>query len=78
MAPHMQTGDRTMRKPIAMLITIVFIALWAVGAATIGSQITEWPQLAQLAFYVFAGVAWAFPLKPLMGWMNAPDADKPD
>lgn len=61
-----------MRKPIAMLITFVFLAAWAVGAATIGSNMTDWPRLVQLVFYVVAGIGWAFPLKPLMTWMNTP------
>ena len=65
-----------MRKIIAMLITILFLALWIFGAATIGSSMTDWPQLLQLAFYVVAGIGWVFPLKPLMGWMNStPKAD---
>ncbi len=65
-----------MRKPIAMLITVLFLAVWATIAATIGSAITEWPQLVQFVFYVVAGIGWVFPLKPLMAWMNsAPNPD---
>ncbi|MEO1101605.1 MAG: DUF2842 domain-containing protein [Pseudomonadota bacterium] len=65
-----------MRKPIAMIATILFLIVWAVAAATIGSAITDWPQLVQLVFYVVAGIGWVFPLKPLMAWMNS--EPKPD
>lgn len=65
-----------MRKLITMIVTILFLAIWAMVAATIGSGITEWPQLVQLVFYVVAGIGWVFPLKPLMAWMNS--APKPD
>lgn len=60
-----------MRKPVAMAITFFFIGLWIVGAVTIGGLIADWPKWAQLAFYVIAGIGWAFPLKPLMNWMNS-------
>ncbi len=64
-----------MRKAVAMAITLVFLAAYAILAATIGSWITDWPGVLQLGYYVVAGLAWAFPLKPLMDWMNAPRAD---
>lgn len=61
-----------MRKPVAMIATLLFLAIWIAGAATIGTMMTEWPRALQLLFYVVAGVAWVFPLKPLFGWMNSP------
>lgn len=60
-----------MRKPIAMLITLVFLAVYIMAAVEIGARLTGAPGLAQLAFYIVAGVVWAFPLYPLMRWMNA-------
>ncbi len=65
-----------MRKFTAMLAMLVFLILYAGLAATIGSALTETPRLVQLGFYVIAGIAWVFPLKPLFNWMNA--ADTPD
>lgn len=60
-----------MRKIIAMLVMAVFLLVWIVAAATIGSAITEWNGLIQVLFYVFAGIAWVLPLRPLFRWMNA-------
>ncbi len=67
-----------MRKIVTGIALLAFIALWIVVAATIGTQMTGAPQWLQLAFYVVAGFAWVFPLRPLMRWMNRqqPPADQ--
>ena len=67
-----------MRKLIAMLVMFVFLGAWIVGATTIGSSITGAPKWAQLLFYAVAGIGWAFPLKPLMLWMNRAPATPDD
>ena len=67
-----------MRKLVAMLVTLSFLALWIAGAATIGSSITDAPKWVQLLFYIVAGIGWALPLKPLMLWMNSGQASNED
>ena len=64
--------ESPLRKVITSLALLGFIALWIFLAATIGTQLTNAPQLVQLGFYVFAGVAWVIPLRPLLRWMNRP------
>ena len=67
-----------MRKPIAMLVMLAFMALWIWGAGTVGTHLTGIPDWAQLVFYVVAGIGWILPLRPLLKWMNAnevPDED---
>jgi len=59
-----------MRKPIGFLILLLWLAGYVMLAVTIGSSMTTWPQVAQLIYYVIAGIAWIIPLKPLFGWMN--------
>ena len=59
-----------MRKPLTAVILLAYIVAYAVLAATIGGRIAGWPRWAVLAFYVVAGIAWIFPLKPLFAWMN--------
>lgn len=61
-----------MRKVIASLIMLLFLAFWIFLAATIGTQMTDAPFWLQLIFYIVAGFAWVFPLRPLMRWMNTP------
>ena len=46
------------------------LAAWVIGAATLGTMLATGPKWAQLIFFVVAGIGWAFPLKPLFGWMN--------
>jgi hypothetical protein len=60
-----------MRKPVAILLMLAFMALWVWGAATIGSRLTDAPSWLQLVFYVVAGIGWVLPLRPLFLWMNA-------
>jgi len=62
------------RKAIGCGGLLLYIALYAAGAATVGSVFASgWPAWGQLAFYAIAGVAWIAPLKPLFGWMNRRD-----
>lgn len=58
------------RKPVAMLLVMLWLFVWVVGASMIGSRMTEWNQLIQLVFYVIAGLGWIFPLRPIFRWMN--------
>jgi hypothetical protein len=60
-----------MRKPVAILLMLAFMALWVWGAGTIGSRLTGVSSWLQLVFYVVAGIGWVFPLRPLFLWMNA-------
>ena len=59
------------RKIIASIIMLLFLALWIFLAATIGTRMTGAPGWLQLIFYIVAGFAWVFPLRPLFRWMNA-------
>lgn len=67
-----------MRKPIAVLVVLAFMALWIWGAATIGTQMTDMSGWLQLGFYLVAGLGWILPLRPVFKWMNSgapPDED---
>ena len=61
-----------MRKLIAMIVLLAFMALYIMVAASLGSRLTDAPRLLQLVFYVIAGVAWVLPVRPLFRWMNTP------
>jgi len=66
------------RKLITMLILLLWLFAWIVGASMIGSRMTEWNQLIQLVFYIVAGIGWIFPLRPLFRWMNANETGPED
>jgi hypothetical protein len=59
-----------MRKAIASLIMIMTITAYAGGVAMMSGWIATFPDWGQLVFYVIAGVAWVFPLKPVIDWMR--------
>jgi hypothetical protein len=62
------------RKALGCGGLLLYIALYAAAAATLGGLLTTtWPAWGQLAFYAIAGVIWVLPLKPLFGWMNRRD-----
>ena len=60
-----------MRKPVAVLLMLAFMALWIGAAATLGARMTAAPGWLQLVFYIVAGIGWVLPLRPLLKWMNA-------
>ena len=67
-----------MRKIIAMLLLLIWIAAYTMIVVTAASATLTWPRALQLIFYVLAGVLWILPLKPLFAWMNSgqqPDAE---
>lgn len=67
--------EPVMRKPIAMLIVLVFLGIYAAVATTIGGLLIEKSRWIQLLYFAFAGILWVFPLKPLMDWMRAGDKE---
>ncbi|CAN5317008.1 hypothetical protein BH10PSE12_BH10PSE12_00870 [soil metagenome] len=58
------------RKPAGMFLILALIAVWAVIIASLSPWIGRLPGIAQAIVYVFAGVVWILPLKPLLSWME--------
>jgi hypothetical protein len=58
------------RKPFGILLMLVFIVVWSVGVIVVSPWVllTPWP--IQALFFTIAGIAWIFPLKPLLRWME--------
>ncbi|MBU2607043.1 MAG: DUF2842 domain-containing protein [Alphaproteobacteria bacterium] len=67
-----------MRKPVASLILLAFIALWIFLVGTFSGMIGSWPRWGQLVFYTIAGFGWIVPLKPLFAWMNSGPQEEAD
>jgi hypothetical protein len=59
-----------MRKIIASLALLAWIAIWVFGVASLSACITAAPRWLQLVFYGVAGLGWVVPLKTLFAWMN--------
>ena len=62
------------RKLIGTIVFLLALAIYATGAAVIGSgRITLAPAWVQFAFYLTTGLAWVIPAALLIRWMQRPD-----
>ncbi|MEM9262520.1 MAG: DUF2842 domain-containing protein [Pseudomonadota bacterium] len=59
------------KKLIGIAIILPYMALYIVAAVAIADFVpSHWAT--NLIYFSVAGTAWAFPLKRMMLWMNAP------
>ena len=56
------------RKLAGILIILSLILIWAALVASLAPAVGKWPGLVQAAFYLFMGIVWIIPLKPLIRW----------
>lgn len=56
------------RKLAGSALILLLIALWAAFVASFAPTVAHWPILVQAPFYLFVGIAWIIPLKPLIRW----------
>jgi hypothetical protein len=56
------------RKVAAAGLIILLILLWALLVALFAPFVSRWSVLVQALFYLFVGIAWIIPLKPLLRW----------
>lgn len=63
--------DPRHKKLIVALLTMPFLLLYAGLCLWIWDMLPE-SRWTDFIFFLVAGVAWAFPLKPVMMWMNRP------
>lgn len=66
------------RKPAGALAIVGLIIGWCVLIASFSASIGGWPFLGQLAFYLFTGIIWIMPMKPLLRWMETGRWKLPD
>lgn len=56
-------------RPTAGVFMIMgVIVVWAVLVASVSDVVSRWHPVAQLLFYLVAGVVWVLPLKPILRW----------
>lgn len=58
------------RKLVGIAAILVLIGIWASFVAGLAPFVGRWPVLAQAPFYLFMGVVWIAPLKPLLRWIE--------
>ena len=58
------------RKLAGIAMILLLIAIWATFVASLAQVVGRWPILVQAPFYLFMGIAWIIPLKPLLRWIE--------
>jgi len=67
MAAQPPPSPRTLAGIASILLLIV---VWAAFVASLSPFVGKWPVLVQAPYYLFVGVVWAIPLKPLIRWIQ--------
>lgn len=68
----MRRRTRTLIGTIGILAFVIVYAPLAMALAD--SRIAQTPAAVQAVLYSILGIAWIFPLMPLIRWMERPDA----
>jgi hypothetical protein len=58
------------RKLAGIALILAIIVIWAAFVANTAPFVGKWSVLVQTPYYLFVGVVWAIPLKPLIRWMQ--------
>ncbi|MDR7037303.1 MULTISPECIES: DUF2842 domain-containing protein [Methylobacterium] len=65
---------RRTRTLIGTIVILAFVMIYApLAMALADSRIAEAPALVQTILYCLLGIAWIFPLMPVIRWMERPD-----
>ena len=67
---------RRTRALIGTIVILGFVIVYApLAMALADSRISQTPAFVQTVLYCLLGIAWIFPLMPVIRWMERPDAD---
>lgn len=58
------------RKPAGMLLILLLILVWTGISVTLIDALGDLNFWLLLPIYAILGIAWIFPIKPLLTWMN--------
>ncbi len=65
------------RKLIGTVGLLCLVVVWSLlGMAIAQTPLLAASYLAQVIFYVVAGLGWVLPAMPLIAWMSRPDMPK--
>ncbi|QTD57637.1 DUF2842 domain-containing protein [Parasphingorhabdus cellanae] len=53
-----------------MLLMLTFILIWCGIVVSLLDWISDLNFWLQLPIYIFAGIVWIYPIKPLLLWIN--------
>jgi len=58
------------RKLGGIALILLLIMVWAGLVVSLAPFVSRWPILVQAPFYLFMGIAWIAPLRPLIRWIE--------
>lgn len=58
------------RKLAGVALILLLIVFWAGFVASLAPVVGRWPILVQAVYYLFMGIVWIIPLKPLVRLME--------
>jgi hypothetical protein len=58
------------RNGAGMALILLLIAVWSVAVASLAPFVSQLPFVAEMLFYLIAGIGWVFPVRPLLTWME--------
>jgi hypothetical protein len=65
------------RKPAGILAILILIAALATVIGSFADEIGQLPAFLQGLIYLFCGIVWIVPLRPLLSWMETGHFRKP-
>ena len=60
----------TARPLVGIALILLLILAWATFVASLAHIVGRWPVLVQAIYYLFMGLVWIVPLKPLVRWIQ--------
>lgn len=66
-----QPPQPSARKLFGTALIVLLIVFWAAFVASLARLVGNWPILVQAPFYLFMGIVWIIPLKPLVRWIQS-------
>jgi len=63
-------AEPSYRKLVGIGAILFLIVVLTTFVAALARVVWEWPVVVQAAFYLFMGIVWILPLKPLVRWIE--------
>ncbi|MBZ6378753.1 hypothetical protein B5C34_11265 [Pacificimonas flava] len=68
--PAQTPPEPKLRKPLGVILMIALIALYVLIVTALSDPISTLPIMVQTPIWIALGIAWIFPLKPLVRWIE--------
>ena len=70
-SPHpLPSPEPSWRKPAGAFAIVLLIAAWCWLVISALEWTADWPVWALMIVYAIAGIAWIFPARPILVWME--------